>query len=521
MPTTGRRSRRSPGWPRRPRAAGDPDRTRAPAARGRPARARRQRPARRRRAPRGRSTAEHAARRARPGRRRRVHVDRGVFRPLALADGLPADVRRALERGSPWAAGGCTTCGARRAAVRRGRRGGHRPTVPCAGHPRGRLRARPDSDGETVALIEAGSFVEPRAWSAADRRLIETVASTLGAVLARVTVREREAELLEVVRQLARATRPASSTNGASTRPSASCPARRPRRCSCRPRWRLRLRRRGRLRPRGAAPGTADRGRPARLVRRRRAGYRRGCPPAWTSRSPPRAAGGAHGGVLADGGPDAAQIRASLCVPIALQDEVMAILNVDAFSRDEAFGLRAIALAQALGDHVAVIVRQAHDREALARSALTDPLTGLGNREAFNRTLSRELQRTRRYGEPVALAMLDLNGFKVVNDTLGHAAGDRALVAVAAAPRACAPATRPFAGAATSSPSSCRRSRRRPVPRRPSASSAPSLPSRSTAFSCARASASPTHPTTATTPTRCCAGPTTSCTRSRARAGPR
>lgn len=370
------------------------------------------------------------------------HVDRGQFRPLALADGLPADARPALERGVAWGRG-------RLHHVWQSGEGLFEEDYAVTGLDAGfralgvrALASVPvrDSDGETLALIEAGSFVAARAWSAADRRLIETVASTLGAVLARITVREREAELLEVVRQLARASEPAELYQrvvDAAVRivPGAEAASLLTRTADgdfvfggaagfdLKGLREVRLTEAGQLAwyARGESDWRA--GKPRLLT---------GSDVALTSNA---SAGGAQGGVLAGAG-RTSEIRASLCVPIALQEEVMAILNVDAFSRDEAFGVRAITLAQALGDHVAVIVRQAHDREALARSALTDPLTGLGNREAFNRTLARELQRTRRYGEPVALAMLDLNGFKVVNDTLGHAAGDRALVAVAAALRA-------------------------------------------------------------------------------------
>lgn len=60
-------------------------------------------------------------------------------------------------------------------------------------------------------------------------------------------------------------------------------------------------------------------------------------------------------------------------------------------------------------------------------AARTDPLTGLLNRRALHDVLEAELQRSRRYGRPLAFAYLDLDGFKEVNDRYGHEAGDRAL----------------------------------------------------------------------------------------------
>ena len=59
-----------------------------------------------------------------------------------------------------------------------------------------------------------------------------------------------------------------------------------------------------------------------------------------------------------------------------------------------------------------------------------DPLTRLGNRRAFTRQLAQETYRAARYGEPFALVVLDVDGFKALNDRHGHAAGDAALGAI-------------------------------------------------------------------------------------------
>jgi diguanylate cyclase len=59
--------------------------------------------------------------------------------------------------------------------------------------------------------------------------------------------------------------------------------------------------------------------------------------------------------------------------------------------------------------------------------SLTDDFTGLPNRRAFMRRLEDEIGRAQRYETPLALAILDLDSFKQVNDTFGHAAGDRVL----------------------------------------------------------------------------------------------
>jgi diguanylate cyclase (GGDEF)-like protein len=66
----------------------------------------------------------------------------------------------------------------------------------------------------------------------------------------------------------------------------------------------------------------------------------------------------------------------------------------------------------------------------LARLAATDPLTGLPNRRFFQQTANLELERVCRFGTSASVIMLDVDHFKDVNDTYGHALGDEALRAL-------------------------------------------------------------------------------------------
>ncbi len=73
----------------------------------------------------------------------------------------------------------------------------------------------------------------------------------------------------------------------------------------------------------------------------------------------------------------------------------------------------------------------------LASQAITDPLTGLLNRRGFNQALESLLARVVRSGKRIAVLYLDLDGFKRINDSLGHAAGDQVLQYVAEQLRVC------------------------------------------------------------------------------------
>lgn len=68
----------------------------------------------------------------------------------------------------------------------------------------------------------------------------------------------------------------------------------------------------------------------------------------------------------------------------------------------------------------------------LRHDVVRDPLTGLLNRRGFERVVVRTLDFVRRYGSEVALVFIDMDEFKRVNDTFGHAAGDRVLAETAA-----------------------------------------------------------------------------------------
>jgi two-component system, cell cycle response regulator len=78
------------------------------------------------------------------------------------------------------------------------------------------------------------------------------------------------------------------------------------------------------------------------------------------------------------------------------------------------------------------LAKQSTRQVEFQRDSRTDPLTGLHNRRYGVERLTGELERCRRYGATLSVAMIDIDHFKRINDTLGHAAGDDVLVRVSA-----------------------------------------------------------------------------------------
>lgn len=79
------------------------------------------------------------------------------------------------------------------------------------------------------------------------------------------------------------------------------------------------------------------------------------------------------------------------------------------------------------------ILHSANLYEQVAEESLTDVLTNLPNRRYFDRRLAEECERSKRYGHPFSLLMIDLDGFKAINDCFGHAIGDSVIQQVSTA----------------------------------------------------------------------------------------
>lgn len=103
---------------------------------------------------------------------------------------------------------------------------------------------------------------------------------------------------------------------------------------------------------------------------------------------------------------------------------VWALLSVSAVHGEDGEVLYLILQIQDITERKAL-------EEKLAHLAYHDPLTGLPNRTLLEERIAHAFDRTERTGSPVAILYLDLDGFKAVNDSLGHEAGDLLLVELA------------------------------------------------------------------------------------------
>jgi len=105
----------------------------------------------------------------------------------------------------------------------------------------------------------------------------------------------------------------------------------------------------------------------------------------------------------------------------------VASAEANAFAADDA---RLLGL---LVRHSAEALERLRLQHELEEQATHDPLTGVYNRRHFTDRIGKELERSKRYEHPLAFLMIDINGFKAVNDTFGHQMGDQVLCDVAQA----------------------------------------------------------------------------------------
>ncbi len=121
---------------------------------------------------------------------------------------------------------------------------------------------------------------------------------------------------------------------------------------------------------------------------------------------------------------------AELVVPLDAGGERMAVLVLGPRMNGTPYSRPERELAGTLSFAAAIALKNAQLVERLHNQATTDELTGLFNRRALEERLAAEISRSNRHQIRTTIVLVDVDHFKVINDTLGHAAGDRYLVLV-------------------------------------------------------------------------------------------
>lgn len=120
-------------------------------------------------------------------------------------------------------------------------------------------------------------------------------------------------------------------------------------------------------------------------------------------------------------------IRSMVVVPLVQGDDSVGVLKVVS-TRPAYFGEADVKIMQEVAVFVADAVSNASRQ---LQSSLHDSLTGLANRSLLVESLEQACRRADRYGTPLAVLLIDLDGFGRINDRYGRSAGDAALVQVA------------------------------------------------------------------------------------------
>ncbi|HZO04579.1 MAG TPA: EAL domain-containing protein [Burkholderiales bacterium] len=126
----------------------------------------------------------------------------------------------------------------------------------------------------------------------------------------------------------------------------------------------------------------------------------------------------------------ARELRSAALIPVRSDDQARAALCV-CYRQASAFGAEELNFIEAMASVLSTALQRIDSEARLAYLAQFDPLTELPNRTLFADRFSQMIAQAQRHGTPLAVLFIDLDEFKVVNDTLGHAGGDALLKEVA------------------------------------------------------------------------------------------
>jgi len=123
-------------------------------------------------------------------------------------------------------------------------------------------------------------------------------------------------------------------------------------------------------------------------------------------------------------------IRSALSLPLKYRENLLGVLTLES-CHESAFAQQDLLTLRTLADQLAIALHNAQAYQQALEQAINDGLTGLKTHRYFMETLDREWRQATRSGHHFSVIMLDLDGFKQVNDRHGHLEGDKVLASVA------------------------------------------------------------------------------------------
>lgn len=124
--------------------------------------------------------------------------------------------------------------------------------------------------------------------------------------------------------------------------------------------------------------------------------------------------------------------RSIVCVPLVVRDRCLGVIElINKVEEEGSFGDEDLLVLTTLADYTAIAIENAINFKRVQELTITDDLTGLYNSRFLQARIEYEVERSRRFDNPLSLIFLDLDYFKDVNDRYGHLSGSRLLKEVA------------------------------------------------------------------------------------------
>lgn len=142
-------------------------------------------------------------------------------------------------------------------------------------------------------------------------------------------------------------------------------------------------------------------------------------------------------GAIVTGNMDSDEISQSvLIVPLRIGSKLIGVLSAQSYKK-YAYTESDLEMLELLGANAAIALENARLFSEVQELAITDPVTNLYNRRKFLELAEQELNRSIRYGRDLSAIMVDIDHFKLVNDTFGHTIGDQLLIHLAEVSKSC------------------------------------------------------------------------------------